>query len=149
MKSLLDKIEKGNLKMKTDAQGTEYPRMLFLRDHFRPGQGHETLDGNLIVSNVVLRSSWIFALVDSGYEIEVNVYRKWVGHNTLLEVDETWFSVSVYHPVWDELMEEVTDVAGEHGWDSELDALFPRGAGEEEGFLRFLKKIKEIRQYLN
>lgn len=148
IKSILAKIEDARVSTQIDAQGNQYPRITMVKDHFRPGQGHETLDGNIVIENVVLRSSWIFALIDSGYEVNVSVYRRWVGHKTTTEPNETWFGISVCHPDWDGLMEEVATVDGEHNWAENLDDFFPGGDGGKDGFLHFLSKMKEIRQYL-
>lgn len=149
MECLIEKIREAKLTMQTDAQGNLYPRISIVKDHFRPGQGHETLDGNIVIESIVLRSTRAFGLVRSGgYEVAISTYRAWTGHKTNIEPRETHVGVSAYHVGWDVLMEKVEGSNADRIWDSELRDFYPSTSGED-GFLRFLTYMDEIRKLLN
>jgi len=155
-KHLVQKIQKGRVIHQMDANGNRYPRFDFLKDHFRGGGAHEAVEGNWVVQNVILRSKRVYnltdpgdlqdpveTLLDTGYRMEINVDRKWVGHNSKGEPAATYCGVSVYHLYWAGLLDEIPSVGAEHTWDRDLTDFFP------EGFRDFHAKMQDISRLLD
>lgn len=144
MTSFRNKINEAKIELHTDSREEEYPRIHILKDHpFRRNAGHEMIDGDWKVENVVLRKLIVFALsTNPSFRIEVNVSRMWNGYKTTADPDDTYCGVSLCYFNWDALLAELANAEDEHIWNPELTEFFPNG------FDSFHKDVDRIREFL-
>lgn len=148
MESLIKRVQSAPIIAKPDRNGDEIARIyLGLKESFKPGEPHETLDGGLIVKSVVLRTSKTFAIVNSSYEVTVNADRKWATHKTNVEPTSTECSVQLSNPRWADLLQEMSN--GQHTWDAELAVFFADvDPGAANGYPFFMDKVRYVRDLL-
>jgi hypothetical protein len=70
----------------------------------------------ITISGVVVRSVIQYMMEDSGYIVEIAIYRQWGGGNTHTE-PKMAASVSMFHRDWDFEMESIEGTTKERVWD--------------------------------
>lgn len=122
-------------KGRKDCLGLSYPRVA---PKNTPG---------IDVRAVVVRSVYQYLLKDSGYIIEIAVYREWGGYSTTGE-PKILSSVSMFHPIWDDQMSSIENTTGERKWDTELSCFF----GDDQtggGIQKFMEDVALIQGLLS
>jgi hypothetical protein len=133
--SLIDGSLSGNSKDQKDRLGFSYPRI-----------SPKVVYG-LDVRIVVVRSVYQYLLRDSGYIVEIAVYREWNGYNTAGE-PKMLSSVSMFHPVWDDQMDSIENTTRERNWDPQLNCLFER-KDQGGGIRKFMEDVVLIQGLLS
>ena len=124
--SLIDGSLSGNSKERKDCLGLSYPGV---SPKFTYG---------LDVRTVVVRSIYQYLLRDSGYIVEIAVYREWSGYNTT-GPPKMLSSVSMFHPVWDDQMGSIENTTRARNWDPQLSCFF--GEHESGGTRKFMEEV--------
>ncbi|RDL42028.1 uncharacterized protein BP5553_02007 [Venustampulla echinocandica] len=121
---------------RTDSLGLPYPGV--------------SLQGgwDIAVDTVVVRSTIRFRMRDSGYIVEIAIYREWCGRDTATEPD-VQASVSMFHPDWDVEMESLENTTRMRNWDAQLRQLFNNGTESTHGVQGFVGQVETIRGYLS
>jgi hypothetical protein len=101
---------------------------------------------DIIVDRVVVRSVAQYKAQDSGYVVEIAIYREW---NRSTRVEPAMASsVSMFHPNWDLEMESIENTTKERAWDRQLKNFFEPGTGRENGLEHFLLEVQNIQGFL-
>lgn len=87
-------------KAREDSLGLEYPAVT------------PTAPWGVYITKTVVRSVIQYKVRESGYIIEIAIYRTWEGEKTSDE-PKMESSVSIYHPYWDDEMESIESKATE------------------------------------
>lgn len=95
---------------------------------------------------VVVRSVYQYLLKDSGYIVEIAVYREWNGYNTKAQ-PKMLSGVSMFHPVWDAEMGSIENTTFSRNWDPQLNCFF--GQGQNGGIQKFLEDVVLIQGLLS
>lgn len=132
--SLIDGSLAGNSKERKDCLGLLYPGV---SPKFTYG---------LDVRTVVVRSVYQYLLRESGYIVEIAVYREWCGYNTA-GAPKMLSSVSMFHPVWDDQMGSIENTTRSRNWDAELNCFF--GEDEGGGIRKFMEGVVLIQGLLS
>jgi len=127
MLSLIEGSLSGKSKEREDCLGLSYP-----------GVSPSTQYG-LDVRNVVVRSVYQYMLKETGYIVEIAVYREWDGCNTAKE-PKMLSSVSMFHPVWDGQMDSIEYTTKERDWDRQLRCFF-EGPDQNGGIPKFMEDV--------
>ena len=114
-----------------DELGLEYPEI-------RPKNCY----GVEIISTV-LRSVIQYMLIDSGYIVEIAIYRIWQGSNTKV-APRMAAGVSMFHRSWDTEMASIEGSVGERGWTKDLVNFFDG----ERGLKGFIDEVDNIQGHL-
>lgn len=101
----------------------------------------------VIISKVVVRSVIHYLVRDSGYIIEIAIYRTWEGDNTS-EEPKMASSVSLYHPSWDLTTESIEMTTKVRGWDKSLSHFFDNG-DRVGGLQTLMDEIGTIQGFLS
>lgn len=133
--SLIDGSLSGNSKQRVDRLGFTYP-----------GVSPKCVHG-LDVRVVVVRSVYRYMLRDSGYIVDIAVYREWSGYNTTGE-PRMLSSVSMFHPVWDNEMDSIENTTRERNWDPKLRCFF-EGENQSGGIHKFMEDVAFIQGLLS
>jgi hypothetical protein len=133
--SLIDGSLSGNSKQRVDRLGFTYP-----------GVSPKFVYG-LDVRVVVVRSVYQYMLRDSGYIVEIAVYREWIGYNTTGE-PRMLSSVSMFHPAWDDEMDSIENTTRERNWDPQLRCFFER-ENQSGGIQKFMEDVVFIQGLLS
>jgi hypothetical protein len=131
---LIDGSLSGNSKERKDCLGLSYP-----------GVSPKVTYG-LDVRTVVVRSVYQYLLRDSGYIVEIAVYREWNGYNTAGE-PKMLSSVSMFHPCWDDQMGSIENTTRERNWDPKLKCFF--GEDQSGGIRKFIEDVVLIQGLLS
>jgi hypothetical protein len=110
-----------------------------------PGVAPRFTNG-LDVRTVVVRSVYQYLLRDSGYIVEIAVYREWNGYNTTGE-PKMLSSVSMFHPIWDDHMNSIENTSSEREWDPELNCFFVQD--QSGGIPKFMEDVVLIQALLS
>jgi hypothetical protein len=101
------------------------------------------------ITSVVVRSVIQYKLDDSGYVVDIAIYRSWDGSNTLVEPAMAT-SVSMFHQAWDWEMESIENTTKERGWNKTLSHFFDNGLTQEGcGLQSLLAEIEVIQGFLS
>lgn len=123
-------------KVRKDKLGLEYPGVT------------PTAPFGVYVTKTVVRSVIQYKAKDSGYIVEIAIYRTWDGEKTSGE-PEMASSVSLYHPYWDDEMESIESKATEvRQWDSSLSHFFVHGF-QVEGIPALRDEIAVVQGFLS
>ncbi|KAF4634051.1 hypothetical protein G7Y89_g4051 [Cudoniella acicularis] len=99
------------------------------------------------VETVVLRSVIKYRLKNSGYVIEICVYRSWQRRDTAGE-PTVQASVSMYHGAWDDETVSIEGTTNVRNWDANLSQFFNEGTEETHGIEGFLREVTVIQDLL-
>ena len=103
---------------------------------------------DLRITNITVKSAVQYALKNSGYVVEVAIYRDWPDLITLWNPSMN-AAVSIFHPLWDSVMGKMKEGADERGWDRKLGKFFDYSQDENEnGFESFLAEVQAIQGFL-
>ncbi|KAH8808406.1 hypothetical protein F5884DRAFT_857939 [Xylogone sp. PMI_703] len=121
---------------RVDSLGLTYPRVC-----------PRALSNDLLINEVVVRSVWRYRVKETGYEIQVSIYRVWSACPTDGD-PEMSCGITVSHPVWDEQMQYIDDTTQERRWGEQLENFFPTKFGGGDGFDALLDEIAFIQGYI-
>lgn len=102
------------------------------------------------INSVVVRSTVQFRTADSGYIVEIAIYRQWEGNNTNA-TPAMKSGINLFHPMWDSALESIEKTSGAREWegDATLAAFFNNGATSLGcGFGVFLNEVEVIQEVL-
>lgn len=85
---------------------------------------------NIEVTSIVVRSVISYKMRDSGYVVEIAIYREWKAGSTN-GIPEMNSGVSMYHPAWDYETENIERQDREREWDGKLSQFFDNGSTHE------------------
>ncbi|EHK96868.1 hypothetical protein M7I_7409 [Glarea lozoyensis 74030] len=132
---LVERSVTAQTKDRMDANGVPYP-------------GVTVSYGITKVERVIVRSTIKYKFANSGYVVEIAVYRGWVGSDTRPE-PEIRLGVTMYHPVWDYSMQSIEDTTEVRDWDKDLTQFFNNGEEGSHGIPYFLTEVDLIKSYLS
>ena len=139
MPAALQKLIEASLPLKdtelVDALGLTYPAVSV----YAPK--------DIDIDRVVVRSVAQYKTQDSGYVVEIAIYRRWGRSMRADPVMES--SVSMFHPNWDLEMESIENTTKERAWDCRLRNFFEPGSGRENGLEHFLLEVQNIQGFLS
>lgn len=106
-------------------------------------------DNKIRIKTAVVRSKISYMLANSGYHIDLTIYREWYSTNdqpnaTLEPVIKA--GVSMYHPQWDSEMLSIEETTIQRFWDDQLSQLFDTGPRERPGHVidHFLGEVDYV-----
>jgi len=106
------------------------------------------MPNDLMVNEVVVRSVWKYLIRESGYEVQVSIYRTWRSCATIKD-PEMSCGITISHPVWDDEMQSIEHATQERKWGEQLENFFPvHSAEKNDGFDKFMSEISFIQGYL-
>ncbi len=88
-----------------------------------------------------------YKVEESGYVIEIAIYRGWDGSNTRDE-PTVQAAVSLFHPNWDTQMEAIEHTTRVRNFGPGLRNLFHNGTDDGEGIEDFLTEVETIQGFL-
>jgi hypothetical protein len=100
------------------------------------------------VERVIVRSTIKYKFANSGYIVEIAIYRGWPGSDTRPE-PQIRLGVTMYHPVWDYAMQSIEDTTEVRDWDQDLSQFFNNGEEGSHGIPYFLTEVDLIKSYLS
>ncbi|RFU35360.1 hypothetical protein B7463_g1011, partial [Scytalidium lignicola] len=122
---------------RVDSLGLTYPRVC-----------PRVATNDLGVDEVVVRSVWRYRVKESGYEVQISIYRVWRAGATNKD-PEMSCGITISHPIWDEQMQSVDHTTQERRWGTQLENFFPsKGIEKSDGFDDFLNEIGFIQRYI-
>lgn len=101
------------------------------------------------IDSVVLRSSIQYKTRDSGYIVDISIYRSWEGGD-LTGIPEMKSGMSFYHPSWESATENIEKSSFDRGWDSSLSHFFDNGfTPESRGIKTFRTEVEIVQGFLS
>ena len=120
-----------------DTLGLTYPRVAPPEEPFP-----------LRVNKIVVRSISHYMFKESGYVIEISIYREWENRNT--SPDPTVLAgVSLFHRNWDLEMESIEGTTKERKWDPQLRNFLPTRPAETDGVSHFFDAVRQVQGFLS
>jgi hypothetical protein len=131
---------KGSISAKSDVRedelGLEYPQV----------KPHAT--SQIRIDKVVVRSDIRYKLQDSGYIVEIAIFRSWAGTTSTRGEPVIEASVSMFHPLWDEWMESIENTSRFRDFGgSDLNNLFP-SSPDWTGMEMFFRETTAVQSLL-
>ena len=141
MPAALQKLTEGSLPLKDteliDPLGLTYPAVSV------------QVPKDTFIDRVVVRSVAQYQTQDSGFVVEVAIYRTWGQGQSTKAKPAMASSVSMFHPDWDLEMESIENTTKERSWDRRLRNFFEPGMGREDGLEHFLLEVQNIQGFLS
>ncbi|CAG8982766.1 hypothetical protein HYALB_00001047 [Hymenoscyphus albidus] len=105
-------------------------------------------DDKIHVYLAVTRSKISYMLAESGYHIDITIYREWASRsrespNTIPE-PVIKAGVTMYHPDWDHEMMSIEETTNQRSWDPELSQIFGKGETKYHGIDHFLAEVEKV-----
>ncbi|CCU81938.1 hypothetical protein BGHDH14_bghG005606000001001 [Blumeria hordei DH14] len=103
-------------------------------------------------SSITITSVWVRSVVqyrkkDSGYIVEIAIYRKWETNKTTGD-PMIFCSISMFHPDWDEETRDIFTTLGKRDWRDNLENFFKPGMQQPSGFHYFLNEIRTMQGFI-
>lgn len=103
-------------------------------------------------SSITITSVWVRSVVqyrkkDSGYVVEIAIYRKWETEKTTGD-PKIFCSISMFHPDWDEETRDMFTKLGKRDWRDDLENFFKPGVQQPSGFHYFLNEIRTMQGFI-
>ncbi|KAI9051232.1 hypothetical protein LZ554_005333 [Drepanopeziza brunnea f. sp. 'monogermtubi'] len=122
--------------VREDGLGLEYPQV-------KP-----RATSQIRIDKVVVRSDILYKLRDSGYIVEIAIYRSWAGTTSTRGEPVMEASVSMFHPLWDEWMESIENTSRFRDFGgSGLNNLFP-SSPDWTGMEMFFRETTAVQSLL-
>jgi hypothetical protein len=134
MLKLINSSVSGTTTLKKDSLGLSFPDVAPKHTDSYP------------VKEIVVRSVYSYKFGESGYIVEIVVYRTW-DKGCMKKEPRIESSMSMYHQVWDWQMAAVWNTTKARDWDPQLSCFF-EGDGQQGGIPKFLEDIKFLQDFL-
>lgn len=97
----------------------------------------------IMVTKLLIKTTFEYALVDSGYIVEISVYRERV--NFLKQDVDISVGFSIYHPDWDVSMKELHSTSDTRPWDNPLKEFFNHNPSQGvDTFFCIVEKVQGL-----
>lgn len=99
------------------------------------------------ISSVWVRSIIQYRMNESGYIVEIAIYRRWEAATTE-GPPEMFCSISMFHPDWDDETQDISSKSFVREWKDDLSNFFKEGDQCEERLEYSINQIRKIQGYI-
>ncbi|KAI1008014.1 hypothetical protein K3495_g227 [Podosphaera aphanis] len=122
-------------KLREDSLGLQFPDVTPKSSHC------------VFISTVCVRSVVQYRMKDSGYIVEIVIYREWMAPTTKGKPIISC-SVSMFHPDWDDQTQDLSSKSYGREWKNDLSDFFKAHTDCDDGFEYFLTQVRTIQKYI-
>ncbi|RKF60113.1 hypothetical protein OnM2_054015 [Erysiphe neolycopersici] len=135
LRTLIKDSVPAKTRFRTDKLGMLYPDIAPRPSHF------------VFISSVIVRSIIQYRMINTGYVIEIAIYREWKGAVTKGE-PEIFCSISMFDPCWDDETRDLTTKTYGRDWKNDLSNFFVKSDQDCTGLEHLIAHIHKIQEYI-
>lgn len=135
LRTLIEDSVPTKTRLRTDVLGLQFPDVT-------PKPSH-----SIFISSIWISSAIKYRMKESGYILEIVIYRKWAATTTQGD-PEMFCSVSMFHPDWDDETRDLSTKSSGRNWKNDLSNFFKKVDESKTGLEYFLSQVRRVQGYI-